>query len=177
MTKDRKGTSPYRAPHKGEYVDGVNHINIWHTGATELGRQLSHTTETPFIHPYFGPFNSIEGFWYYIRSETKDDKLRMMFGQEAKNYGRKLTHIWVDGFPSIIMAANFHKIDQRPELKKMFVESTLPFDHYYLFGPGKVLVRPKVHGWLVGGFENLRRLMKEGKTPREPHYDDLAKRR
>lgn len=156
--------------------DGVNHINIWYRGATELGRMLSHFYELRFVHPFFGPFNSMEGFWHYIKSEEKDDELRLLAGQEARNYGKKLSPAYVPGFAEIINTANFYKIEQSPKLKQLFVDSDLPFEHYYLFGPGEVLIRPKGHAWLISGFEKSRRMMKAGQRPVEIDYSKLAKR-
>jgi hypothetical protein len=158
--------------------DGVDHINIWAKGETELGRLLAHFTRSHFVHPYFGPFNSMEGFWYYIKSEEQDDELRRLSGLEAKNYGRQMTDRWIENFFDIIIAANYHKIDQNDKLRELFVSSTLPFDMYYLHGPDCVLIRPSGYGWLVEGFEKLRKLMKAGQAIEEPDYSKvpMAKR-
>jgi hypothetical protein len=46
--------------------DGVTHINVYSRGNTELGRLLSNFAHTPFSHPEFGEFASVEGFWYWL---------------------------------------------------------------------------------------------------------------
>jgi hypothetical protein len=40
--------------------DGVTHINVYSRGNTELGRLLSNFAHTPFSHPEFGEFASVE---------------------------------------------------------------------------------------------------------------------
>jgi hypothetical protein len=179
MNKSRAHYSPTqaRAQTAVSFVDGKDHINIWFKGDTELGRMLSHFYAMPFVHPYFGPFHSMEGFWYYIKTAEHDDKLRSLSGVEAKKAGKQFTQIMVDDFQDIIMAANFHKIDQNPHLKELFVASTLPFEYYYRHGPGGVVIRPSEgNNWLVDDFTYLRELMQEGKAPEEPSYEHVTKR-
>lgn len=155
--------------------DGVTHINIFSKGKTELGRRLSHFDKSPFIHPYFGPFNSMEGFWYYIRAVKPDDKLRMLIGHEAKFYGRELESRFLPNFQTIIMDANYQKIMQNPEIKDLMIESTLPFDHYYTFGSYNAIkqVRLQQFSWLVEGFEQIRRKLKNGETFEKLDYEKL----
>lgn len=43
--------------------DGIDHINVYSGGATELGRLLTNFAHTPFENEY-GKFESVEGFWY-----------------------------------------------------------------------------------------------------------------
>jgi hypothetical protein len=45
--------------------DGVTHINIYSKGKTELGRWLTNFSYSPFNHPEYGKFLSMEGFWYW----------------------------------------------------------------------------------------------------------------
>ncbi len=151
-------------------LDSVSHINICPKGKTELGIMLSHMHYSPFIHPYFGPFNCMEGFWQYIQSEEHDDALRTLGGWAAQEHGKRLTKRYVDNFPAIIIEANYFKIKQNEKLKKMMVESTLPFDNYYLFGEGQVPIRQTNLKWLVDGFETIRTMLREGKEPEPIDY-------
>lgn len=152
-------------------LDGVTHINIYTLGKTELGKGLAHFTFSPFKHPYYGPFNSMEGFWYFIKAKEPDDTLRNLAGYKAKEYGKKLPGRFRENFKEIVVDANFHKIDQNPRLKQLIVESVLPFDHYYLYGPGNLLIRPKGFEWLVEGFEHIRVLLREGREPDPVNYN------
>jgi hypothetical protein len=169
--------------------DGVSHINIWINSKSQLGKMLSHFYESPFIHPYFGPFNSMEGFWHYIqnlRIDEKsgmlvgDDTLRSLSGMSAKNYGKKLQWRHVDNFHEIIIAANYYKIEQNPELLKLFMQSEVPLDYYYLFTPvgdaeglSDVVVRPAGYRWLVEGFEELRKMFQHDERPAYINYDQV----
>lgn len=46
--------------------DGIDHINIYSRGKTELGRELSAFSECA-IHKEYGQFNSIEGLYHYLK--------------------------------------------------------------------------------------------------------------
>ena len=180
--------------------DGITHINIWYLGKTELGKMLSHFYKSPFHHPYFGTFNSMEGFWHYLQSinspddavdpnklgpdgnpvKVPRDTLRSLSGNAAKQYGKKLKWSYVDRFYEIISAANFYKIEQNPVLKKLFIESTLPFDLYYLNPPigdaegqRKVLTKLVNYKWLVDSFEENRILMQYKERPMQINYDEI----
>lgn len=157
--------------------DGINHINIYSRGKTELGVNLSHFAKTPFVHPYFGPFNSMEGFWYYLKAEKKDDKLRQLYGPEAKFYGKKLPSVLVRHFNLLIMDANYLKIKQNPHIAKMMIESTLPFDHYYVNYKAVSPFKIKIPGfeWLISGFERIRDDLKNGNVDHPLDYDQLMK--
>jgi hypothetical protein len=142
--------------------DGINYINIWNKGETELGCMLSHFYSASFVHPHYGYFSSMEGFWHYIRTAEKDDSLRNLTGIKAKNHGRTFTQEFVFNFCDIINEANFFKIEQNPKIKELFLKSDLPFEFYYLYGSGPVVIRPNGWEWLVAGFERTRTLMKAG---------------
>jgi len=164
--------------------DGKDHINIlYRKAATSLGRGLSHFTKTRFVHPYFGQFESMEGFWFWIRAGRKGDKLRYMSGFEAKHRGRELPPQWTPHFEQDIMAGNYQKIIQTPYLMEEMIRSELPFTHYYRMLPRgksykdgegadipsmvkfeiKISARDEV--WLCKGFEDIRTALKEGRVP------------
>lgn len=151
-----------KAPPKPE-DDGRTHINISVTGATELGQKLTHFGAMPFIHPIYGPFKTMEGFWHYIKCEEADDLFRTHSASRAKSHAKLKNTVFRENFIGIINEANFYKIEQTPGLKDLMVASTLPFAYYYLFGPEQIQVFPKQAEWLCQGFEEIRRLMKAGK--------------
>lgn len=166
----RKETSKYSSGNKslmGFTVDkdGVDHINIHSMGKTELGKLLSHFAHTPFTHPYFGPFYSMEGLWYFARSGFVENRLRYLSGFRAKQVGKELPYHWYKDFKEDIIAANYQKIIQHERIRDLMIESELPFDHYYTFGPNSVHVTPKSTDWLVEGFEAIRMALKEGVVP------------
>ncbi len=153
--------------------DGITHINIFSKGNTELGKRLSHFSNAPFIHPYFGPFKCMEGFWYYLRAVKPDDKLRELVGSEAKFYGKNLETRFLNNFQTLIIDANYQKIVQNPDIRKLMIESTLPFDHYYTFGIKQVRLPQFV--WLIEGFEEIRRKLKNNEPPEFLDYEELLK--
>lgn len=170
--RDSKETKTVKK--KKKEGDGVTYINI--NGETALGQMLAHFYASRFVHPYFGPFNCMEGFWHYIKTKEKDDQLRTLVGADAKKFGAQLTRVYVKDFQAIIEAATYYKIEQNEEMKKLFIESTLPFDYYYLFGAGKVLIRPKGWKWMIEVITNVRTAMKEGKRPPEIDYSQLCRK-
>lgn len=157
--------------------DGVTHINIYSKGRTELGKLLTHFKHMPFVHPYYGPFDSMEGFWHFMKScqfklpsHERDDNLRYMSGAYAKKYGKTKEMRRYSEFKEDIMAGNYQKIIQHEHLKRLFVESTLPFSHYYVYDnrgqPNtSFIIRPRGSDWLIEEFEKMRSEMKEGKIP------------
>lgn len=147
-------------------IDGQDHINIWEKGSTDLGIALSHMADLPFKHETYGKFRSIEGFWHYIRSISRDDRTRMMAGYKAKKFGDTLESQRVTDFKAIIMDANWQKIKQYPPLIEEIKNSNLPFDIYYLFNSDEnVRVRPASAYWLLDGFNAIRQAIKENKVP------------
>lgn len=147
-------------------ADGVDHINIWEKGSTDLGVALSHMADLPFTHETYGKFRSIEGFWHYIRSISRDDRTRMMAGYKAKKFGDTLESQRVDDFKAIIMDANWQKIKQYPPLIEEIKNSNLPFDIYYLFNNDEnVRIRPASAYWLLDGFNVIRKAIKEDTVP------------
>lgn len=160
--------------------DGVTHINIDAHARTELGRMLVHKHASKFEHPQFGRFRSVEGFWGFIRDGAKDDKWRYMSGMNARHETRRLGPRYINNFYQIIMEANFFKAEQNEPIKQLLLASTLPFDHYYIFRGKEVSpsdpglpIRPQIAPWLTRGFEDIRKMLKEGRRPEKPDYSDV----
>jgi hypothetical protein len=149
-------------------TDGVDHINVhYYASKTTLGRELSHFSRKAFKHPQYGPFNSLEAFWWWIRAETPDDQIRRCSADKARSMGRdwekKRTKDNASEFAREIFIANWHRIDQNQGLKEMLIESDLPFTYYYLQGKEPVTqIDDKDSAWMIQVFENLRRMFKEG---------------
>jgi hypothetical protein len=121
--------------------DGKSHINVYSKGKTEIGRFLTNLAHTPFDHPEWGHFESVEGFWYYYFSSNRPEQLRDLYGVEAKQVGRKLSGRKDnnDGFSitdqdkAIIREVIRFKIRQYPAMWRAIAESSsLPFVHYYV---------------------------------------------
>jgi hypothetical protein len=138
--------------------DGVSHINIFSGGKTELGKLLSNWSRTPFQHPRYGRFQSMEGFYFYIRSGEADEELRTLWGKWAQDHGRTLPRIVNRDFEKIMLEALRYKLICNPHIRDMLKESTLPLVHYYVFGRGEdVAIRiPEGNHWLENGYEAIR---------------------
>lgn len=138
--------------------DGITHINVYSRGATELGQMLSHFYRSRFKHPYYGTFESMEGFWHYVKAEGSEDRerLRSLWGWEAKKAGKEFQSKWVEHFEDVIMSGNLVKIQQNPRIIEELAKSHLPFDHYYLMGRNGYPVKPAGYDWLMRGLEEIR---------------------
>lgn len=146
--------------------DGEDHINVWEEAATDLGRMLSHRYKLQFNHSHFGRFTTIEGFDAYIQSKEKDDRLRFLNGARLRMLiSQGITRDPVQNFRAILVDTYYQRIKQSAEITKLFIESTLPFDLYYVVKQSGVRVRPARASWFIQGLEEVRRAMKEGVEP------------
>lgn len=143
--------------------EGVDHINILKDGQS-LGKFLDCTSRTPFKHSIFGAFESIEGFWLYIKSTTRDDCLRYASGPMLKRHSKKLELQKVVNFRAIIMDTIWQKVKQHHTKSKQLKQSTLPFDCYFINQSG-VVVRPSFFKWLIEGITEIRSALVENREP------------
>lgn len=149
--------------------DGIDHINAYSKGKTELGRLLSNFANTPFVLPEDGRFESIEGYWYWLLSNSPDrEELRSLYGFEAKKRGQELINpIFIekdDDFKEKINKALIAKIDQNEDIKNALIDSELPFDHYYVYSDK--MVRTK-YDWIIKSLEKIRLGLKYAPRPQE----------
>lgn len=116
------------------FQDGIDHVNIFSRSQCELGRLLSNFTKSPFVHPVYGAFQSMEGFYYYISTGMVCEELKNKYGADAKTLGRKFEKVLVNNFNDIMMEGLRCKLQQNPLIKSRLVNTNLPFKHYYYFG-------------------------------------------
>lgn len=177
----QKSGVAYYHPHS--QLDGVEHINIDSRGKTELGRLLVHMEKSDFTHQVWGPFSSMEGFWGFVRNGGKGDQFRKVHGMAARRESKAMQTQRITDFEAIILEANYFRAMANPRLHQLLIESTLPFEHYYIFGekgtpagsasnPGK-LVHPPASALIVRIMTDLRIMLKAGKTPPRPDYSDM----
>lgn len=157
-------------------ADGLDFVWVDPAAATELGRLMAYPTLTPFTHPILGPFNSMEGFWYYVGTQERDDKLRELWGSEARTYGKKMTTRKVAAFREILVTGVVAKIQQSPRLRELIQsEPVLPFRIYYLFGPQKLPIRPTRSKLTEGILEQAREIVLGSVELPEIDYTQLLK--
>lgn len=143
--------------------DGIDHINIYSKGTTELGYTLSNFACTPFTCED-GRFLSVEGYWYWLsvdENHPRREELRAAKGWRAKELGRELRGSdWVESvdFKRKICDAIRAKIEQTEGLKELLRESVLPFTHYYVYDGKKKNV--KDGEWIIEFISNLRNEIK-----------------
>lgn len=139
------------------FMDGVDHINVYSKGLTELGRFLSNFTRCS-IETEDGKFNSIEGYWYWLGTDNPDrERLRTAYGFGAKQIGRELrAKDWqyTDEFKIKILKAIKIKIESNPKMKELLLNNTLPLTHYYVYGD-KVFNVPAAQ-WILDGIEEIK---------------------
>lgn len=137
--------------------DGVDHINVYSKGETELGRFLSNFARAP-IKTIDGPFESIEGYWYWLGCvHPNKDSLRKAYGFNAKSLGRDLgCSDWIDGedFKNKIKAAIQIKLESNPVYLKELKNLKLPLKHYYVY-KGKRVFAPKAD-WIIKFLETFK---------------------
>lgn len=160
------------------FTDGIDHINIFSLSRSELGVLLSNFTKTPFVHPNFGPFNSMEGFYYYISTGAADEKLRHLTHGQAKICGKKYPRVETKNFNDIMMEGLRCKVEQNPYIKRKLHMSSLPFKHYYCYLPKDATLenhKPyKVHvprgaKWWCDAYEKIRSELKQDERARSVH--------
>ncbi|HXQ32489.1 MAG TPA: DUF4326 domain-containing protein [Anaerolineales bacterium] len=127
------------APNKSRVnvlTDGIDHINIYSKGKTQLGRDLSNFSEIGFDHPQYGRFASVEAFYYFCSTGHQHAHLKTLYGFKAKQEGKLLERVDNPKLLDEIEEAIKLRFYQNPWLLQQFKVSTLPFKHYYIGGEG-----------------------------------------
>lgn len=135
-------------------TDGIDHVNVYSQGRTDLGRLLSNFAHTLFVVPIHGRFASVEAYWYWLQCEDGKARegLRGHFGFAAKQAGRALRvpdYGRADEleFRRCIARAIREKIWQTPGLAAALAGSALPLTHYYVFG--QRVITPPGNEWIL----------------------------
>jgi hypothetical protein len=161
-------------------TDGIDHINVYSKGKTSLGRFLTNMYEGKVITAH-GEFPSIESYWHWLKLDLGtggriDQNLFKINAYQSKKLAQKYTessekilehvknNVQSDSFKSFIKIAIKMKIDMKDnaEMKKEFIESNLPFSHYYYYGDKN----PKIHyldqyQWLMDFLNDYRKELVE----------------
>ncbi len=144
--------------------DGVDHINVMSRSRTTLGKQLSNFALSPFKHPKYGEFASIEAFYYWLSTGRRHEHLRSLYGIHAKKAGKELERVYCENFQKEIIEAICIKIKQNPALARALANNNLPLAHYYWFGTihnCKIYNVPE-HDYMIQALEELKdKLIKE----------------
>lgn len=144
--------------------DGVTHINVFTRGATELGRLLTNPAYSPFRHPLYGEFDSVEGLWFWLKTGRCNDFLRTLSGVQARTVGKGLQEVFCKSFKEDVTLGIKQKIAQNTRIIDLITKSDLPFTHYYWFGDknNPVIRMPKPgNEWVIDVIEEVRTQLKE----------------
>jgi hypothetical protein len=160
--------------------EGIDHINIYSKSSERLGRALSNFFRAHFFHPDYGEFQSIEGFYYWLKSGNQHHELRFLYGFKAKEIGMKFkqTRKVDDAFKKEMEYAIALKVVQTPYIQELILDSIkddLPFAHYYYYGDkySKPVIRDrsKRDAWLIDAAEKIRiKLGKYGRVIQEGYH-------
>ena len=121
-------------PLYGPMTEGQDHINVFSRSRLELGRMLSNFALSPFEHPVYGRFASVEAFYYWLSTGMQHQQLKSLYGYEAKQIGSKFPKVPHPSFQDEIITALRLKIEQNERLAEMLRDSRLPIVHYYYYG-------------------------------------------
>lgn len=145
--------------------DGVDHINICGTGATELGRVLHPSSELKFTHSFFGPFVSMSAFWDFLNSGAKDDRLRSYHPARRSALLRKLELFSFEYSHYLLMQATWERIKAYPTLTKILKDNNLPLDYYRYNDTSPYPQRITRQWWVVEAIETIRTALQKDEEP------------
>ncbi len=144
-----------------EGVDGIDHINVYSKGKTELGKWLSNFSYAEFCVDNLA-FKSVEGYWYFLLTDCKEYNLCYLHGFEAKQYGKRFASKKYDDndnvFKDKIKKAIDEKIKSNRQMMLALSNSTLPLCHYYDYSGKKV---DAGYDWIVEHIEHRRKQLKK----------------
>lgn len=149
--------------------DGIDHINAYSKSLCELGRLLTNFAHTPFEHPQYGRFESVEGAWYFGKLGFVNDEFKKVHGYNAKKLGQKMTKSLYGGeeepplpdhFKNFIKECISCKLRQNVDLLNKLVSTNVPIVHYYFYGdPNQdpVVKNLDKYNWVTGHIEEIRK--------------------
>lgn len=142
---------------KLEELDGKTFINMGSPARSNLGRMLQSTSHSPFDHVNYGRFASIEGFWWWIKSVERDDRMRTLAGAAARRMGQSLTSTSVRDFKLYVIRAIWAKVTQnKPIFKSLMASGTTPIVSFYYSGNMNVPTVDPATSWVMKSLEIMR---------------------
>lgn len=145
--------------------DGDTHILLSNYSKTDIGKAISLEIYWPFQHDMLGMFGTISAFWTYISSYDCDEKIRSLQGSGLHMFSKNIVKNKVVNYKAIVMDACWQRVSKNPEIMEELKLSTLPFDVYYTQGGNGVRARPVYAAWFVEGYEEIRKAIKEDRSP------------
>ena len=108
--------------------EGEDHINISVQSNFPLGRMFDPGYCANLDYPRLGKFKSVLTLVYWLKSSTKDDRIRGLRGKSLTKYIRdnKLTNVKLPNYKAIVLKATWLRIISNPDIVKAIKE--LPSD-------------------------------------------------
>lgn len=117
--------------------ENIVHVNVYSMSRSELGRALSNFNPCGIDHPTLGYFRTLEAAWMYLSRQNVPERIRTLYGAEAKQYGR-YPKINNPEFNAQILSLSAYRLTQHPRVLELLRSTDLPITHYYTFGKGIV---------------------------------------
>lgn len=148
--------------------DGIDHINVYSKGATQLGQDLSNFAHLAFEHPDHGFFASMEAYWYWTSTGRQHEHLRRLYKATAKAAGIRLPKVEMDQelFRAQICDGLKLKVMQNRKLRDALKKSHLPLRHYYFYGsaPNWVIKEKADHRYQMECLEEVRSALQQNRA-------------
>lgn len=113
--------------------DGIDHLSIGTFAVTVAGKALSPYNLEPFTHPELGHFKSLHGYYQYLQSGLKVERLRGVYGAVKGTFKRA-----VDSKTTIakhLEEGIRAQYEQNPHLIEALLNTgNLPIVNYHYFG-------------------------------------------
>lgn len=140
--------------------DGISHINIYSQAKTYLGQALSNFATFPIVHPDYGRFLCLEGYWHYLSTGCLHDDFKLMNGYQAKSKSKITQKIYNPSFQVLFTEGLQLKLQRWPSIHQALIINELPLRHYYVFGHGecqKINDVSKKYQWLLDFFNDYKK--------------------
>lgn len=146
--------------------DGIDHINIFRSGETALGRCLNLDFARRFNNPTLGHFRSINSAWFYLRAQNRDESIRDMNGSALKKYVNSIggAKELIPNFQALILHIAYLRIKGNKEFTNLILGTTLPFDCYQPNANG-LATRFAHSSWFAEGHDEIRSAIRENREP------------
>lgn len=137
-------------------TDGYDHIRIHPRAHTYLGRAMWHGARSPFRHPRYGQFASMEAYWQWLRTGRRHEHLRSLYGKRAYSCGLRHDTVPMHGFRRAIVEGLSCRIEQSASTLMLLRMSTLPFLQYSNDDDGSDYTVIRTWDWYTQSLERRR---------------------
>lgn len=113
-------------------LEGITHINAYSQSRTKLGLALSNMSNIGFTHKQYGKFNTVEGFYWWLKTGKQTKFFKFGSGFDCRNLGKELSDFYVDFDINEVKRAIALKIFTNRNLLHLMLKNHLVIEHYYV---------------------------------------------